>query len=615
MAAKVVVSFAELKAAVEDAETTEISIGADIVFSGGIRIPTSKKSLVIDGGGHTVTDKNSTSYADAIYVPAGGGAMTVTVQNAVWSGRNYYGVVCVYDDTANAGVTVILSGITYKGPQMNYNRYGTTIVKDCNVSIEKNGSSAAAQEFCEGNRLILQGKVAIESATTGTAVVWFPFANSAFTVSENADVTINALGTYMFYTDSAAKPIFTFKEGSKTRISTKGGLFYASGTGAHIASSCTIEQGATFSATATANGGVPLFKCAGNLTVESGGSLILTLPTSGSSAAAYFSTASKITFNSPKNVLLYANGGKAFSFATGSASAPNIVSISASQVNDWLTAKTPFSSAGGFDDTPYSRFAKADGQNVTITQNLSSNAVLSTQSNLIEGDEGYPISASNLDLTKVAVLALGNLELSVDRITDLSQTISGSTDDLAKIAYSDSEQTASGEADSNGNFALAISQKPIVSDVATIKSNKNFLTTTKQVTVYGSVSVTSLPDIPFNAFIAPKGQIEVVRTNPNWQLQLTDTRVNGGKWELYLSQKSPLQSQTEVIDGAVAFVDDESQVLTLTPISIASGSTDKPGTIDVTWQQDKGIILVFDDEKEYEKGDYSSALEWGVDFE
>lgn len=279
VAEKIVSNFAELKAAVEDSETTEIGLSADIAFSGGIKIPVTKKNLVIDGGGHTVTDNNSTSYADAIYVPAGAGTMTVTVRNVNWSGRNYYGVVCVYDDAANANVTIVLSGISYKGPQMIYNRYGTTIVDNCTVSIEKNGAGAAAQEFCEGNRLILRGRVSLESATTGTAVVWFPFANAAFTVEENAVVTINALGTYMFYTDSAAKPVFTFKSDSSTQISTKGGLFYASGTGAHIASSCTLESNATLNASATANGGVPLFKCSGNLTVESGGSLFLSLPT------------------------------------------------------------------------------------------------------------------------------------------------------------------------------------------------------------------------------------------------------------------------------------------------------------------------------------------------
>lgn len=272
-----------------------------------------------------------------------------------------------------------------------------------------------------------------------------------------------------------------------------------------------------------------------------------------------------------------------------------------------------FSSAGGFDDTPYSRFVKADGQNVEITQNLSSNAVLSTQSNFSTGDDGYPISASNFDLTKISVLALGSLDVSVDRITDLSESITGNTDSLSKIEYSDSEQSASGEANASGSFALSVTKKPIVGDVATVKSNKNFLTTSKKVTVYGSVSV--LNGMSGNAFAVPKGTATVKRINPDWKLQLTDTRVNGGKWELYLSLKSPLQSSSVIVNDAVAFMDGNVQILESTPISVASGTTDKAGTIDVTWSENNGVILVLDDEKEYEKGDYSSTLEWGVDFE
>ena len=44
MSQKTVMNFAELKAAIEDGETTDILIGADVTFSGGIRVPASKKN-------------------------------------------------------------------------------------------------------------------------------------------------------------------------------------------------------------------------------------------------------------------------------------------------------------------------------------------------------------------------------------------------------------------------------------------------------------------------------------------------------------------------------------------------------------------------------------------
>ena len=616
MAQKTVMNFAELKAPVEDAATDSIILGNDVAFSGGIKIPTTKKTLVIDGSGHTVTDNNSSSYADTLYVPAGAGATTVTMQNVVWSGRNYYGVICVYDDSANSGVTIILDNVSYKGPQMIYNRYGVTVVKDCNVSIEKNGASVSPQEFCEGNRLIFEGTVDIVCATTSSAVIWFPFSGSAFTVAKNAKLSITAPDTYMFYTDGAAKPAFSFKQYSSTRFNVKNGLFYAAGTGSHIAASCEISDNALLYARASANNGVPLFKCAGKFSVGNNASLFFMLPTKGTSPLIYFSTAAAFSLNSPKNVVLYSNGGKVFSFATGSASAPDVVSFSAQQINYWNTAKTPLEAAGGFDDAPTIKFAKADGTNVTVTQKTTSSAVLSTESNLVSGDTGYPADGATFDLTKAAVISAGELNLSINKITDLSSDVSGKTDAEASVAYADSLQTAATTAASDGTYTLPLSEKPVVGDTVTVKSNKSFLTKSATATVAGSVSVTFLPDIPFNAFVAPQRSAAVKRINDKWYLQLTDTRPTGGKWSLYVSQKSPLKTPDETIENAVVFSDGEStKTLGVTPLLVASGTTEKAGVINVEWTADTGVLLALDSLTEYRKGDYESELVWNAEFD
>lgn len=113
----------------------------------------------------------SSSYTNALYVPTGSAEKTVTVKNATWSGRNYYGVICVYDDTANAKVTTVLSGVTYHGPQPVYNRYGTTVAENCTFNVEKNGASVAPQEFCEANRLVFKQKVVINAQTESNAII------------------------------------------------------------------------------------------------------------------------------------------------------------------------------------------------------------------------------------------------------------------------------------------------------------------------------------------------------------------------------------------------------------------------------------------------------------
>lgn len=118
----------------------------------------------------------------------------------------------MYDSTNNNNVTTVLDNIKYTGPQPVYNRNGITRIKDCTISIEKNGSVGDSQEFCEGNRIIIEGKVSVTSQTTATSVIWFPYAGSAFTVEEGAVFTLQAPSTYMWYTDTPAKPIMTFKK-------------------------------------------------------------------------------------------------------------------------------------------------------------------------------------------------------------------------------------------------------------------------------------------------------------------------------------------------------------------------------------------------------------------
>ena len=614
MAEKTVTTFAELKTAVEDADTTVITLGADVVFSGGIRVPTAKKTLVIDGGGHTITDNNSSSYTDAIYVAAGAGSTSVTIKNAVWNGRNYYGVVCVYDDSANANVVVTLSGVTYTGPQAIYNRYGTTIVENSAFSVEKNGANASAQEFAEANRLIFAGKVDVTVATASNAAVCFPFAGAAFTVRPEAEVAINAPNTYVFYTDGAAEPTFRFGQNSVTRFNSKNGLFYAAGTGAHIASSVAVENGATLSATATANNSVPLLKCAGDFVAGQGASVFLNMPTRGTSPLIYFSTAAKVSFDAPKNVVLYSNGGKVFSFAGGSVASPNTLNLTAKQIDYWATAKTPFSGAGGFDDPPLLTYEKADGSAAQITQTATSSATITTTSNLAEGDTGYPIGSS-FDLTKAAVLSLGELTVALDPVNDLSDSVSGTTAPNAAIEYTDSAQSLSGTAGADGKFSIPLTKKPTAGDTATVKANANFLTASVTATVSGSVSVTNLPDMPFNAFAVPRGSASVRRLDPDWHLELTDTRPSGGKWKLYLTLSTPLSSGETTIDGAVTFTDTDTAEVTSSPMLVAAGTSAAAGVIRVGWEESKGVLLAFGATDLYEKGKYSSRLSWHVEFE
>ena len=78
------------------------------------------------------------------------------------------------------------------------------------MTLDKNGSSTSAQEFCEANRVSFLGNVVVNSNATSNAVIWFTGTNASFTVEENATLTINALSTYLLYTD--VSPTMLFKK-------------------------------------------------------------------------------------------------------------------------------------------------------------------------------------------------------------------------------------------------------------------------------------------------------------------------------------------------------------------------------------------------------------------
>lgn len=181
MAQKIVKTFADFKSAAEDASTTEILLANDIAMgAGGVNLPVNKGDITIDGGGYKITDYNSLGAGDTIHVAdAGNAALTVTLKNAVWSGRNYYGVLCAYDSSNNKNVTLTLDKVTYTGPECLFNRYGAVRFKDCAISIEQNGSASAPQELCEANRVFFAGKVTVRSQTSANAVIWYAFSGAA----------------------------------------------------------------------------------------------------------------------------------------------------------------------------------------------------------------------------------------------------------------------------------------------------------------------------------------------------------------------------------------------------------------------------------------------------
>lgn len=601
-------NFSELKSAIEDSNSTEIIVTGDIVFSsGGAQINPTKGNISIDFGGYEVTDNNTDIITDTIYVPANSSAITITIKNATWNGKNKFGIVGVEDE--NNQVTVSYEGINFKGPLFSHNRSGITRIVDCEIIIDKNDSIVQAQELCKGNRIIFDGQVTINSNSSSESVIWFSNANSALTIEEDAQFEVNALYTYFAYTDTP--PTFTFKKNSTSFINTQHGLFYGAGKDAHIASTFTLEEGATFASTQNEANSVPMFKCLTDFTLAMDSSFSLYSPNAGTAPLMYFGEKANITLSSPKRVVLYNNGGNVFSFQTGSESAPNTITLTTEMLRIWDNATLPVSSAGGLDDKASYNYHKA----YYITEfnasfELSNTQVLSANSDLIALDEGYPISTM-IPLLSSQVIALGKIDLYVDEISDLSTMISGETIPYANVRATFLGDSMTDNSANNGWFSFPLTRVIPVHTEILLEVNKDFLTKELKLISEGSLAITKLPQLDFYAFTRKPQSSTIYRVNTDWEIEVTDTREFGQEWYLYAYIDSPLMSQTGVLPGALRYQNATSIPLSSTPMLIYTGKWDRTNKVTkISWEKMKGFLLHVDVSQTYSAGRYTTTMQW-----
>lgn len=607
-------NFAELKTAIEDATSTEIIVTGDITFTSGARVNITKNSVVIDFAGHSVTDSSSLSVSTTIYVPSTTNTVSVTAKNAIWNGKNYYGVIGVYD--GNVNTTINLENISYTGPQFVYNKNGITNIKNSSITIDKNESSTNAQEFCEANRLNISGNVRVISNATSDAVIWFTGTNASLTVAENSIFNVTAGSTYFLYTD--VSPVMTFYQNSSTTITTKSGLFYATGSSSHIAQSFTLEENASFVASKYVSNTVPMFKCVSDFTLKSNSTFQLYSEVISSTALMYFGKTANINITSPQSIVLYNRGGNIFNFGTGSSSSPNLINITTQMLRLWNIAKSPLSDAGGYDNPPTTEYYKLGfEENAILNIKASSSQILSVDNNLEDGDTGYPITTSDFKFLTSNVIAMGKLDLKFNEITDQTTSISGLTNSNANIKVEYLDQTKLTTSDTYGSFSVELDEPIEMGTQVKIYTNKDFLIKWLTQTVDGSVSITNLSALNFNAFTSPSNRNIIFRQNSDWSIQVTDTRVNKGTWYLYAYILNPLTSnQNELNDVLIYKKDNTDYVLSKTPLLVYTGQTDENSQVtNITWDKIEGFLLKLEDKKEYPSGDYQTDIMWQVSTE
>ena len=460
----VVNNYNEIAAAITSSDDyLTIYLNADIEITSRITFPPTKTNLTIKGTytneqgittRHTLTDMNSASITNSIYIASAASEINVTLCNVDIVGKNYYGLVAVEAVNSTKAVTLTYQNVNYTGPQISYNRQGMVRYIDSNITIKtSSGYASPSNELAEVNKVEIGGKTTIHHTSTGNAMFWLTYANPSFKILENADVSITSESRETLYCDYS--PDIVIGKGANVTINTPRGMFYDTGS-SQLAKSFLIDENANLKVTQTAvKSGVGTIRCSGDFIVSNGASLYIANTLSSSAPLIQMTSTATVKFENPKSVVLYNKNGNLIKWTSGTGK----VNINSQVVNYWLSAKD-FPDAGTLSDTPLYIWTKLDESNVEIDASTSTSSTTSVTTNMTSSDSQTPPSLQTFNLQNVRVLSMGQLSLKTNPISDASINITGTTNPSlnlkAEFLLDSVMRSVEGTSDTSGSFSLTL---------------------------------------------------------------------------------------------------------------------------------------------------------------
>lgn len=586
-----------------------------------ISYPTTKTNLTINGTytneqgvttRHTLTDMNSSSITNSIYIASATSAIDVTLCNVDIVGKNYYGLVAVGAASSTKVVTLTYKNVNYTGPQISYNRQGTVRYIDSNITIKtSSGYASPSNELAEANRVEIGGKTTINHTSTGNAVFWFTYSNPSFKILENADVTITSESRETFYCDYS--PEVTIGKGANVVVNTPKGMFYDTGS-SQLAKSFLIENDANLKVTQTAvKSGVGTLRCSGDFTVSDGASLYIANDLASSAPLIQMAATATVKFENPKSVVLYNKNGNLIRWTSGTGK----VVINSQVVNYWLSAKD-FPEAGTLSDTPLYIWTKLNQSNVEIEAAASTSATTAVTTNVTSEDSSNPPSLQTFDLQNARVLSMGQLALKTDVISDAALNITGMTNAFANLkaefSVSSEAKSVTGISDASSFFSLVLQETLPIGTSVQITANDNFKNRSEILTVIytGALEFKSVPsELAFKSAVVPSVKATVNRQDTDWSIIISDSRIQSSDWSLYASVKNPFTSSANhVLKDALVFIDEKDSgfIINNELTKIYSGSAvSSPTDITVKWLENQGMLLEIDPQDVFAES-YSTTL-------
>ncbi len=618
----VVYNYNELKTILEGNNTYSlIYFGDNITLAGGISIYSSKSNITIDGTydnvRYTYTDYSSSSASQTIYL-LGPSSMNITVQNIDVIGRNYYGIICIYETSNLSNVIVNYININYTGPQMAFNPYSSLNIIDCDITIQT--GSSLANEVAETRNITLGGTVTINSASTSTALFWFRYVVGStypfFNVLPNSNVTIVGNSSYLYYLSSASYMNMTFGSNSNTNIETARGMGYDN---SHRTNNVLIDSGATLNIEQKQQFGLAATWCViGEFKMNSGASLKMISDYSGATGnycLQFIGTSASFNLNNPSSIVFYNRPTNAIS---SSSTIPFTFNIS--QYNRWTTF-TALASAGDIYDIPtYSWYKLENTNNLTVNGNITTSTTIITSTNLTSAEESELPNLNNFLINNTKVLSMGRPSLAINPITDTSTEISGATSPYADVRISYNSNDYYVQADNLSNYSYTYSIPLPIGTVIYFVSNvaNSFLYRFRNVEVVftGDINIVSATSQVTFSTIPFQTTPTLCNRSSALKVIVNDSRIYPTVWNLYAFINNALINEKgdTLIDGLV-FVDEigNMTVLSTTPTLVYTSDGISTGEIEVNWPNNEGILLQLNINPVVVNTTYKNDINWYIE--
>ncbi len=619
----VVFNYDELEAVLQQSNTyTLVYLGADITLESGIQILSSKSEVTIDGTYEDLRYTLTIPYGvweDTIYVAEPTSSINLTVQNVDIDSDNIQGAIFITNNEIFRFVVVNFINITFTGPNLTTCHYSRVFIINSDITIPYGDGVVNGYEVAVSRSVTLGGNVNMISDSPHSLfdVNYDTFSALPFIeVLPNSNIDITHPGGAFYEVSYTTICNITFGSNSITNIKNKYGMSY---TGSDVTKNLLIDNDALVNIEqSTSQNDRSTWYINGEFKMNSGSSLRIICDFAGIAenyCLRFTASTASMYLDNPKSVVFYNATTDAIK---SDATIPYYLNIP--QYNRW-TSVTPFISAGNIYYIPtFSWYKLENMSNLVLNGTITASGTIITNINLTPEEISELPDLNEFLLNNTKVLSMGSPILSLNPITDISNTISGMTVPNAdiKISYDGNEDYI--VADSNGEFTYTAGfSLPIgteISFVVNLAGSFLYRFRTVEVIFDGDLTIISATEIVTFEQTAFQSSPTLLKRAGPLQVVVNDARITPTVWNLYATiDNQPTNSTGKVLTDGLVFVDNLSNMTVLSDIGTLVYTSDgvTPGEITVTWLDEEGILLQLNVVPIVKGTTYRTNINWYVE--